>query len=392
MSQVFEQVRNQASSLHRAISRAWTCSCSERHAFELLLTRKKNRSNDKRNQDTSDRKLHVAFPLKEPDYDSKLQHLYQHTTPHLPSSLFKSKHSWCMTETTMMVKDLTEGEQTLQRSGPRLEISQSASSVYSDKASTLVDSEDRMKKMSVVSTETLIEDLCGKIKIWDKSEPFLGHLPDGLGAHHSLHIARDLGALTKGINRVISLHDILNGSSGQIKPMSRATRISVALIISYALLELHSSPWLQDKWDKSDIYFWIEEQGTVITDHPFLVSVTEIEKAKSQGQRNSDTLLSLGILIMELWFNQPLEAQPFWAANFGPEGKETEFTRFSAAATWQRKVSEDAGIRLHSITRRCIYCDFGLDTQDLGDRSFTRAVYDGVVKELESFVAMFEQS
>ncbi|KAL8915649.1 MAG: hypothetical protein Q9172_006803 [Xanthocarpia lactea] len=389
MAQVFEQVRKQASSLHRAINRAWTCSCSEKHPFELLLTRKKQRGKNKSAEQKMDRKLCVAFPFREHDGVSLSHHQSQNTFPHQLVPLTGMRHSWCTTETTMVL-DLADGEQSCPGSRPDLERSCSETSTVSDTTLVRVGSENHPRKTSEVSTETLIEDLCQKIKTWENSDPFLGYLPDGLGAHHGLHVVQDLGEMARGIRRIISLRDILGGTSGDITQMSRGARMSVALTISYALLELHSSPWLQDKWDKSDIYFWVEEQGNVIAEHPFLVSLAENEKPINQDQRNAGALLSLGILIMELWFNQALETQPFWTSNFGPDGKETEFTRFSAAATWQRKVNEDAGILLHGITRRCIYGDFGLDTQDLADQNFTRAVYDGVIKELESIIRIFE--
>ena len=390
MSQVFEQVRKQASSLHRAISRGWTCTCSEKHPFELLLTRNKQHGKKESTERKVERRLHVAFPFKEQDHVSMAQHSNQHETLCEPILLNGSGHAWCTTETTMFM-DLAEGDES-SLAGLRIDPERfdSAVSLHSGKTLTVSGSESLPRKTSVVSTDTLITDLCHKIKIREECEPFLGYLPDGLGAHHALHIVQDLAATTKGVSGIVSLRDILDGTTAQLAPISRCTRMTVALMISYGVLELHSSPWLQDKWDKSDIYFWVKEKGTVIADHPFLVSVTATEKDTSQDQRNTGALLSLGILIIELWFNQALEAQPFWAAHFGPDGKETDFTRFSAAATWQRKINEDAGVRLHSITRRCIYGDFGLDTQDLGDKNFTRAVYDGVVKELESVVAVFE--
>lgn len=331
----------------------------------------------------------MAFPFKEQDENPGPPDPSQHKFAHQLVPLASVGHSWCTTETTMVV-DLAEGELGSPGSRPDLERLYSAASTDSDTTLIRAGSETHPRKISIVSTETLIEDLCGKIKTWEKSDPFLGYLPDGLGAHHGLHVVQDLGKMTRGPSRIISLHDILIGTSGDVAQMSRGTRMSVALTISYALLELHSSPWLEEKWDKSDIYFWVETEGTVIADYPFLVSLAETEKVTNQDRRHAGALLSLGILIMELWFNQALEVQPFWTSNFGPDGKETEFTRFSAAATWQRKVNEDAGLRLHGITRRCIYGDFGLDTQDLANENFTRAVYDGVIKELESIISIFE--
>ncbi|KAK3345104.1 hypothetical protein B0H65DRAFT_465483 [Neurospora tetraspora] len=103
----------------------------------------------------------------------------------------------------------------------------------------------------------------------------------------------------------------------------------------------------------------------------------------SRPHDHGKILLGLGTLILELWFGQPLESQPSWEANFGPNGQETEFTKFNAAATWQRMVADHGGPILHNITRRCIYGNFGLATQNLEDTELIKAVYGNVVMELQ---------
>jgi hypothetical protein len=176
--------------------------------------------------------------------------------------------------------------------------------------------------------------------------------------------------------------------------MPRTAKLSIALMLAYAVLKPHSSPWLPAAWDKRDVFFWVDNHRTVIAVHPFLVSLTGTEDGSVaetvQFVESADSLFSPGILIMELWFTPTIESQPCWEANFGPDGKETEFACFTAAVTWQRMVNEDTGFRLHKITWRCIYGNFGTGTQDLGNEGFARPIYEGVVRELEEFVAIFE--
>ena len=73
--------------------------------------------------------------------------------------------------------------------------------------------------------------------------------------------------------------------------MSMATKMSIALKLAYALLELHSSPWLPLRLDKRDINFWVDDYGAVIADYPFLISL-----AGTEDGHPVNPLLSLGSL------------------------------------------------------------------------------------------------
>jgi len=51
--------------------------------------------------------------------------------------------------------------------------------------------------------------------------------------------------------------------------------------------------------------------------------------AAAEDPRNA--LLSLGNLLMELWFGETIEMRPLWRKNYGPDDIETESTRLTAA-------------------------------------------------------------
>ncbi|KAK3485951.1 uncharacterized protein B0T23DRAFT_408034 [Neurospora hispaniola] len=248
----------------------------------------------------------------------------------------------------------------------------------------------------------VIHDWCSMLN-FQRTTSQLGYLFDSTNSYHALVVV---------VGQAVSLGHILAGSTSEIidpttavamatRFPSKAARLNIALMVAHSLLELFPSPWFPGDWDKNDIYFSVSPDGSVNTEVPFLISrndSTRTSNAQSQEGRESaaestshtsrphdhgNILLSLGVLILELWFGQPLESQPSWQANFGRNGKETEFTKFNAAATWQRMVGDDGGPRLHSITHRCVHGNFGLDTQSLEDAKLIKAVYENVVMELQ---------
>jgi hypothetical protein len=270
----------------------------------------------------------------------------------------------------------------------------SVSSGSSDRTVSSYDSAPTHHKSATTTGDArFINDLCYILKYQAKTESYLGVLYDEPGNYHSLTVLSGTYS-AKTVSRVVSLGQILNRDS-QVPDsvnlsLPRSDRLSVALIIASSLLELFSSPWLPDNWDKNNIYFFVDSDGRVMLKDPFLLSESSAKAQQSVNPERSNALLSLGTLILELWFDQPLEAQACWRDNFGPNGKETPCTKLSAAATWQEKIKMDAGLALHGITWRCIWSDFGLGTQNLRNKELIKAVHEDVVKELEKVLDMFE--
>ena len=53
---------------------------------------------------------------------------------------------------------------------------------------------------------------------------------------------------------------------------------------------------------------------------------------------------------------------------------------------------EEAGLDLHNPTRRCIYCAFGVVSQDFEDEELRRVVYSEFVQPLEKLLERFEEA
>lgn len=251
-----------------------------------------------------------------------------------------------------------------------------------------------------------IDDLCLRLRS-HKNEGHLGYLPDEQGAYHVLQIPSVTPINAVEFDRIISLGSILEKKVTVVREgrpsileMTRSTRMTLALTLAHSLLELYPTPWLPKYWSKLDVYFFQRRNGDVLTQSPFLLgevmSTKEYFRSESPkrqesphlSQDHSPALQSLGILIMELWFGRAIESNTFWQQFCGPDGREHEYTKFNAAAKWQKRTEEEGGLPLHEITQRCIFINFGVTTRDLRDKELVQAVHDGVVKELERLVGI----
>ncbi len=199
---------------------------------------------------------------------------------------------------------------------------------------------------------------------------------------------------------MLSLNDILgvtDEATGKAI-LTRKTRLAIAVVLAFSMLQLHTGPWLRDDWGKRDIYFLQDPDGFIHTEQPFLTrhfSPYTAETSGSHRERStfracSSSLLSLGILILELWFNGRIESLPFRRTYQGPDGLDNEYTEFNTAQKWQEQAMEEAGLDLHNPTRRCIYCAFGSVSQDLEDEELRRAVYSEVIQPLERLLQRYD--
>ena len=64
------------------------------------------------------------------------------------------------------------------------------------------------------------------------------------------------------MGQVLSFDTILGSEDGGKRTSSRKK----------GLFQLHTGPWLCDRWGKRDIYFFQSHDGFIDTEYPFLVS------------------------------------------------------------------------------------------------------------------------
>lgn len=124
------------------------------------------------------------------------------------------------------------------------------------------------------------------------------------------------------------------------------------------MLQLHTGPWLCDVWGKRDIYFLQYEDKLLHTEQPFLLSRFSGHEAnkrmasqKSVSRGCNSSLLSLGILILELWFNERIESHPLYSNFQNSNGSDNDYTAFNTAQRWRDQAMEEAGLDLHNPTR-----------------------------------------
>lgn len=420
ITKYFQLIRRQASNLDTALTYSWQCNCRSLHSTKLLLDKRAVPSRD--GTSSSNDPLSIKFNLffcPEP-----------HSGANSPYTLTSWEKLGCTDIKMMEFRSVNKLQQTGSMGpeyGISLEILSQQTSHGSRKGSTISDREERESRIvrkvsfadddsesrasSVLHDAVEIDDLCSTLKKRQEDTWSTGYLKYESEGSHAVNFL-DISQLpTSRKHRIVTLEAILMGLDspsnlgGDGRLLPRRTRLSIAVTLAHSMLQLHTSPWLNETWGKRDIYFLQSHDGHIHSEHPFVIyrfeSRNHVKSPQERGYQQSiqrttsqmcnKSLLSLGILILELWFSESIETQPFRKEFLGPTGKENEYTDFNTAQKWQERALEEAGLDLHSATRRCIYCAFGAVSQDLEDEELRKAIYEGVIQPLERLQARFEE-
>src|SRR5262249_33128055 len=103
--------------------------------------------------------------------------------------------------------------------------------------------------------------------------------------------------------------------------------------------------------------------------------------------RNS-TLFSLGIMLLELAFEEPLQAMR--KASDSKPGLPAATVDLYTALRQSKEVATCLGNKYSQIVEKCLYCDFGQGS-DLSNPGLQNAIHREVVSEFDRLEAGFQQ-
>ncbi|KAL9616862.1 MAG: hypothetical protein Q9160_008318 [Pyrenula sp. 1 TL-2023] len=287
LARALRSVRNLANSLSSAITKGWSGQCHSQHEARLLL------------EDRMDTAERVLGPAREADPDPILVFRLI-----LTATVDQANTQWH--ETTVQVFGNNDASR---HSGP--------------------DQQAKLPRVKIVVSEThsqqrldmaFINDICGTIEAVDHEQRRLALVltrDRGLGAIPAL----EGSLITYHQAEVVTLKQLLYRQNlGPALPLK--FRMTLALRLASNLLQLSRTPWLAEAWSKDTVCFGnrhagsgvensFQNQGQVDLSRP-CVSLSLDEKPKQDTRSNIKprmALLELGILLLEIWHESPLETQ-----------------------------------------------------------------------------------
>lgn len=241
---------------------------------------------------------------------------------------------------------------------------------------------------------TLIQDLCKAIAKLQQPQRnlCLGFLVDEFSKRKHGIYPLPPSSMTQESWTVLSLSHVLSRKADLRRPFTTYDKLRVSVILASSVLQLHKTPWIDERWGKDDILFINRPSGPLF-DHPYVsrqFSTCKISQTNqpctSDGANTcriirNKPLFDLGVLLIELWYGQPLEKLRI-PADLDTDGTPNLTSDWYTADRIVDKIHWDAGSRYSDAVRRCIRCDFDQRETSLENENFRQVVYDGVVSLL----------
>ncbi|KAE8442221.1 hypothetical protein EG329_003692 [Mollisiaceae sp. DMI_Dod_QoI] len=184
--------------------------------------------------------------------------------------------------------------------------------------------------------------------------------------------------------KVISLEQML--TSGGESKLSRALKDSIANILASSFLQIATTPWLSEHGIRKDRILFCHSFYGIDLKHPYLAQdfacrSTATELTKPQRNARND-ILSLGILLLELYFGPTVEHVDFRRKHLSLDGNPYRNMAFSTILDWTANIAKVAGDIVAGVTERCVNCMFD-EEADWDNSKFTQEVYSKVVEPLQ---------
>lgn len=226
----------------------------------------------------------------------------------------------------------------------------------------------------------------------------LGFLASNDMVTSSASIVPPIASPGKPRHVVVPVQTLLPVSVGQRGRLRARGRRQIALMASWNLLRLYSTPWLQDQLYWSGVGLIQSHDGGMI-DLPFISKELVPNTAVCRQPPSADPIslacirnewvYALGIFLIELCLGRSI-SQLREPDDEIPGGKLPFLTEFRTASRLIEAVEDQAGVRYGAAVRRCIRCDFDERVFSLDDESFCKAVYKGVVACLEDDIRQID--
>ena len=216
---------------------------------------------------------------------------------------------------------------------------------------------ETMKEVSTAANDlddsSTITDLCTTLASLQANSSTLGCLRD---TDHRYFIYPLAEAEGKDASLgTVTLEDLLSKKS--LIRLTRRQRYSIALTIASSHLQFHDSPWVGRQWEKKDVLFHVQNENVLLTDEPYISKDFPTTPSSPQSSYNIDDhgIPTLGIILLELSFDTPLEEHGFRRNFLTLDGEPNPWLDLAAAMQWcDRYAIDEIGQELARVIDWCL--------------------------------------
>ena len=222
-----------------------------------------------------------------------------------------------------------------------------------------------------------ITDLCANLTSMASDDTELGTLTGKMTRF--LVTLPEQKPITKSALEHITLDEVLRGQ-GQ-KFLTRRQRYSIALAIASAYVQLHASPWMLADWDKRDIYLLWNSDTSAFYEQPRISRNIPSQPPSPRGMLDQ-SLVMLGIMLLELAFGQVLEQNPL-RQKWPTSNNQPDIVRDKAAAEeWCKSWAPEEHPHFEGPVMWCLRQPIPRTKTDLDEDKWRKDLFTNVVHPL----------
>lgn len=397
------EIRKYARSLFNSLVRgkSWTCSCRNDHTVHLQLQPRPSKPHVRHEDDEKALTFRVLMSrsttssctqkgkLSDPHWDWKEVTIQTLEVDILHADAERSERPHCILADNEITQD-SATRRPPEAAGKRTRFLN-------------VDSRPRHRPQQLHDLDSIapsgkpITDMCAALVQDQWPGQRIGHVAIEEFTEHYLILFQGNKVEAKSVECKLTLTDLLSNAMQSEKPfsLSRRQRLSIASTLASSVLQLDMTLWLNHFWTSNQIVFHCPSDCTSLGSsvYPYISGQVRPIKGSNKEQHDSrsvessnETLLSLGITLIELCFGQPVSEMR------KPEdvGSDETVTKIRSAKRLLSQVYDEAGCRYGDAVKQCLESHQDFPDATFEDKKFQEAVYTTIVMPLAQDLDDFE--
>ncbi|KAF2497515.1 hypothetical protein BU16DRAFT_316252 [Lophium mytilinum] len=359
------RIQQYAKSLYQVLNRSWGCDAHASHAINLLLEQR---------MVLAKKKMRNLTSSMDKSSDGVARFVLSISDPSLPSG-------WRDAEVQVM-----EESEVSANSKSKVKIAVSPPSPTTQSVT------NALKALKEITS------VCSALQNY----PFATTCPR-FYLDHDGKLKGIFGApkrLTVHDSNFMTLDELIrDGAIPGTQKLTKEEGYLLAVTLSSSLLQLHSTPWLRSRWSKRDISFLKLTQSQkdnggnlVQVRYPYVTQEWSPQDLSAQDplsdvEGDSSKLLALGIVLLEIYFNQPIESLRAKTSS-GISQQPNDYEDLSIANRWVRREKGNLSWAFQNAVSHCLKC-FADPNADLQDPDFRQGVIDEVLIPLQDELSLW---
>ena len=169
----------------------------------------------------------------------------------------------------------------------------------------------------------------------------------------------------------------------QSGPFPPKARYGLALTLAGTVLQLHATPWLDQRWAIEDVHVACETDSISVHEHTYLSRLFNVPDTPrgNLSERHfiaNESIFALGLVLLELSYGE--RVTNMWEHG---DSREPDYKEWSTATRLVKSIRTREPRRYSDVVQRCVLGRLSPISLDLNDVDVQQIFYEDIVVPLQ---------